>query len=209
MSERRQFGPAAIALVYAYGLFLAVPVLAGVAAMTLAPASLPGLLMPLAGLALSALILPLGQGNLHVRRIVKRLASPAVTSECRHFIVQITFAPRLRTGLRGLLETADDVGILRVEKTGFSFQGDSVECQCPAGSFELATADSIGWRGLHVYSRPSRLVLHTLGGEKTCEIAERESLWLPSSYRIMREMRVALEQVAESAGIDGDDEQSV
>ena len=63
-------------------------------------------LIPLLVVAATAYFLPFGLGNTHVTRLVRSL-NPAAAQGGEGFIVQLTLSPRLRSGLRALLEDAD------------------------------------------------------------------------------------------------------
>jgi hypothetical protein len=183
----RLFTLKAVLITYVYGCFLALPVLLAVMLMTVMSADPWSLVLPFAALAISAVILPLGQGNLHIRRIVQSLY-PREFQEPDSFVVQLTFAPRLRGGTLAALETADDVGVLIVGERTLRFLGDSVRFELAYDQVRQARPESIGLRGLFVYGRPVALELCQGEDSKVVQIAERTALWLPTSRLITAKM---------------------
>lgn len=198
IGEPRRFGLWSVAVIYAYGFLLAVPVLICVAGMTLIPANAWSLALPFVGLAFSALILPVGQGNFYITRLVQSWAGPANRSAHR-YVVQLTLSPRVHGGLRGMLETADDVGLLTVGTERLEFHGDCIRLTAGYDQVEWIRPESIGWRGLFVYGQPVAFRLSTPRAEYRCQVAERSSWWLPGSHSVMRSMRKALRERLDAA----------
>lgn len=188
IGQPRRFGLWSVTIIYAYGVLLAIPVLLSVMGMTLIPSSVWSLALPFIGLAFSALILPIGQGNLHVTRLVRSWTHPSAP-EPGQYIVQLTFSPRLRGGLRAMLETADDVGLLTIGPDVLTFQGDAVQFTATYQDVNWIRPENIGWRGLFVYGQPVAFRLSMPEGEFSCQVAERSSWLLPASHRVMRAMR--------------------
>ena len=102
--------------------------------------------------------------------------------------MQLSLSPRLRSGVRALLEDADDIGYLTFTGKGFSFQGDSVQLSVPWENLQLVRPQNIGWRGLYVYGRRIKLVISGWPELESFEVAERSSWLLPASRTITREL---------------------
>jgi hypothetical protein len=144
-------------------------------------------LIPLLALAATAFLLPFGLGNTHVTRLVRSL-NPGAGQKGDGFIVQLTLSPRLRSGLRALLEDADDIGYLTFGGNELCFQGDSVKLLVPWEDIQLVRPRNIGWRGLFVYGRRIKLVVSGWPELESFEIAERSSWLLPDSRIITRKL---------------------
>jgi hypothetical protein len=137
----------------------------------------------LAVLAASLIFLPFGFGNGYLTRLAQPLRAgstdPAV-------LVQVSFVPRLRQGLRAWFEDADDIGWLSVVDSRLVFQGDSVQLSLPLTSLTEVQLENIGWRGLFAYGPKVRVVAPGLGLRQVLYFGERSSLLLPQSRRIAR-----------------------
>jgi hypothetical protein len=177
----------AVMTVNAYGLLLAIPVCASIVVVSVVPFSMLTLLIPLLVVAAAAFFLPFGLGNTHISRLVCSLA-PAAASGEGGFVVQLTLAPRMTTGLRATLEDADDVGWLSLGKDSLVFTGDAVKLVLPYDQIEKLRPKNIGLRGGFVYGRRIRLVVKGLPEAASMEFAERSSWLLPTSRRITREL---------------------
>jgi hypothetical protein len=183
----RHFTMFALLVLHASGLLLVIPVIFAVLGMTLLEPGVISLSLPFWALAATALLLPLGQGNGYIRRIGRKIDPQAVLGP-DSFLVQVTFRPRLATGIRAMLEDADDVGWLHVEPEKISFQGDSVRFQISTASIQRIQPQNIGLKGLWVYGRQIEIVATDLPNVKSIEVAERGSLLLPSSKRISAQL---------------------
>jgi len=109
-------------------------------------------------------------------------------SEGQNFIVQLTLTPRLRSGLRALLEDADDIGWLSVTPSSLLFRGDSIQLTVPFTQIQQLEPQSIGWRGLFVWGPRVRLRVSGLPKVEALEFAERSSWLLPASRRTARRL---------------------
>ena len=177
-----RFGAGAQLAIHACGLILVVPVLASVLAMSLEGFAPWSLLLPLAAVAGTAYLLPLGLGNPCLARMARAL-NPAAGKDPDIFIVQLTLSPRIRSGLWAALEDADDIGCLRLTEADLVFEGDSVKVSLPYSQIGRARSRNIGLRGLFLYGR--RIVVEISGHPKVSalEFAERSSWVLPASRR--------------------------
>jgi hypothetical protein len=179
----RLFGGAAILWVVAYGLLLALPVFVLTVVVVSQPKYGPvTYLIPLLALAFATVFLPFGFGNPHVSRLVGALG-PLGQQKGERFIVQLTLTPRLRSGLRALVEDADDIGWLVITESGLLFEGDSVRMSVPCHQIRDLQSGSSGWRGLFVCGPRTRLAVAGLQKVERLEFAERSSWWVPGSRR--------------------------
>jgi hypothetical protein len=187
VTQPRLFTTGAVVAVNAYGALLALPVLLSVLLVSVTQFSLLTALIPLLVVVATAYFLPFGLGNTHVTRLVRSL-NPAAAQDAAGFIVQLTLSPRLRSGLRALLEDADDIGYLTVRGDELLFHGDSVKLTIPLDHIELVRPQNIGLRGLFVYGRRIRLVVPALTQVESVEFAERSSCLLPTSRAITKRL---------------------
>jgi hypothetical protein len=134
----------------------------------------------------TAFFLPFGFGNPYVVRLLRNLR-PAAPGSAEPLIVQVTLTPRIRTGLRALLEDADDVGWLTIKAKELAFTGDSVKFSLPFAQIKQVKLRNIGLRGLFIYHAIS-LRVHGLSGVDSIQIAERSSSLLPASKRITNQL---------------------
>jgi hypothetical protein len=145
------------------------------------------LLIPFLVVAATAYFLPFGLGNTYVTRLVQKL-NPAAGKSDDGFIVQLTLSPRIRSGLRAILDDADDIGYLSFTGTKLLFQGDSVRLSVPFDRIEQVRPQNIGLRGLFVYGRRIKVRVSGLSNIESFEFAERSSWLLPTSRAITRQL---------------------
>jgi len=179
------FTPGAIFVIAGFGVLLAMPVMASLLAVTVIKLGILTVLIPTITIAVSAYFLPLGLRNPIVKKLV-RSVNPDVDKA--GFIVQMTLTPRIHSGLRALIEDADDLGYLRFTESELVFEGDSVRLRIPWKQITDIRPQNIGWRGRYVYG--SRLII-TVAGISNFEavtFSERTSLLLPTSKRVTRKL---------------------
>ena len=199
VAQPKLFTTGAVMAVSAYGLLLAAPIFTSILVVSVIKYGILTLLIPLLVVAATAYFLPFGLGNTHVTRLVQSL-NPAAGKSEDGFIVQLTLTPRIRSGLRAILEDADDIGYLTFTETKLLFQGDSVKLTVPFNRIQQVQPQNIGMRGLFVYGRRIKIVASGLPQIASFEFAERSSWLLPDSRRITRKlaerlsMRVRQEQ---------------
>ncbi len=183
----------ALAITYAHGLLLAVPVFIAVLILTVLPLGVVTLLVLAPAIGLTMLFLPFGFGNAYVTRLAGRLNGPA-GGKPDGFIVQLTLSPRLCSGLRAVLEDADDIGWLNLTGSELVYRGDAVKLSIPFNRIKSVRSQNVG-RGLFLYG--GRVVVSVSDLPNVTELAfsERSSWWLPTSRRIARELRRRLEAV--------------
>jgi len=187
IAQPRLFTAGAVAVVNAYGLVLAGPLFAAILLVSLIQFGLLTIMIPFLVVAAMAYFLPFGLGNAHVARLVRSLHPEAGQGE-DGFIVQLTLSPRIRTGLRAVMDDADDIGYLSFTATELFFQGDSVKLTVPFDRIEQVRPRNIGLRGLFVYGRRIRVVVSDLPQIRSFEFAERSSRVLPTSRAITRKL---------------------
>jgi hypothetical protein len=185
--QPKLFTLGAVLVVSAYGLFLAVPIVAAMLVVSLLKFGMMTVLIPVLVIAVTAFFLPFGLGNTHVARLVRSLRRDGGKTE-GGFIVQLTLSPRIRSGCRAMLEDADDIGYLSFGGSGFLFEGDSVKLSAPLESIEQVRPHNIGLRGRFVYGRRIGVVVSGLPNVSSLEFAERSSWLLPTSRRITRRL---------------------
>jgi hypothetical protein len=191
VAKPKLFTAGAVAAVNAYGALLVVPFLVSVLVVSVTKFGLVTVLIPLLVVAATAYFLPFGLGNTHITRLVQSL-NPAAAQSGEGFIVQLTLSPRLRSGLRALLEDADDIGYLTFSGNALLFQGDSVKLSVPLDHIERVRPQNIGLRGLFVYGRRIKVVVSGLPQIESVEFAERSSWLLPTSRAITRRLHQRL-----------------
>lgn len=191
ISQPRLFTAGAVVTVNAYGIVLLTPIFASILAVSLMKFGFLTVLIPTLMVAATAFFLPFGLGNTYITRLV-RLIHPAAGNDADGFIVQLTLSPRLRTGLRAILEDADDIGYLSLSETELVYQGDSVRLTVPLDCIKAVTPANIGLRGLFVYGRRIKVLVTGFSGTESLEFAERSSWFLPTSRALTRRLHESL-----------------
>jgi hypothetical protein len=187
ITRPKRFTAGAVGIVNAYGVLLYLPIFCAILAVSVIKLGPLTVLIPLLALLATAFFLPFGLGNTYITRLVHAL-QPAGDETGQRFVVQLTLSPRLRSGLRALLEDADDIGFLTLGASELCFRGDSVKLSLPWRNVQLVRPRNIGWRGLFVYGRRIKLVVSGWPGVESFEVAERASWLLPASRAITRQL---------------------
>ena len=182
----RLFTGRAVLIVCAFGLLLVIPVLLSMLVVSSLHFGIWTALVPLIAISAATFLLPFGFGNTYVAKLA-RLVKPADWKEAECFTVQITLTPRVRSGLRAVLEDADDVGSLNVGASELLFEGDSVRFSIPYGQLENVRLQTIGLRGLFVYPCLA-ITVSGVAGITEIRIAERAGWLLPISRKTTREL---------------------
>jgi hypothetical protein len=180
IAQPKLFTAGAVVTVSAYGMLLGVPLLIAILVVSVMNYGIFTLLIPFLVVAATAYFLPFGLGNTYVTRLVQKL-NPAAGMSDDGFIVQLTLSPRIRSGLRAILDDADDIGYLSFTGTELLFHGDSVKLSIPFDRIEQVRPQNIGLRGLFVYGRRTQIVVSGLPNIESFEFAERSSWLLPDS----------------------------
>ena len=187
ITRPRVFTGSAALVIYAYGILLAIPVFASILLVSLVRFGTPTFLIPLLALVATAFIIPFGLGNAYVAKLV-RSQNPAAAGSQEGFVVQLTLSPRIRSGIRALLEDADDIGWLTFTGSELVFQGDSVKLSVPFGQIKQVRPQNIGLRGLFVYGSRITILVSGLPNVTSLEFAERSSWLLPASRKTTRKL---------------------
>ncbi len=177
----------AMLAISAYGLLLATPVLLAMLVVSVRPFGLQTFVLPLATIAAATYFLPFGFGNPHIGKLVRSVEPAARTSEAG-FVVQLSTIPRTRSGLRALLEDADDIGWLSLTDTELTFRGDSIKLTLPFEQIREVKPQSIGWRGFFLYSPRLALMISGIPNLEALEFTERSSWTLPGSRKIAQQL---------------------
>lgn len=186
VSSPRLLTHRAVVIMCLYGLFLMIPVLLALMAVSVLQFGVRTWLLPLLVLGGVTALLPFGFGNTYAAKLARSLSS-ASASAGERFLVQITLAPRLRSGLRALIEDADDIGWLSLEDSGLAFRGDSIDLFIPYSQIQRVRAGSIGMRGLFLY--PSLcLDVKDFSSYSALKFAERGAWFLPATRRASRKL---------------------
>jgi hypothetical protein len=164
----------------AYGLLLGIPAVLAMLIVSAMPFGPLTFVFPIVAIALTAFFAPFGFGNPYVKRMARSLCPPSEEHK-QGFCVQITFEPRLRSGMRALFEDADDIGWLTVIGPNLAFFGDSIQLVLPLSQIRSVQAQNIGWRGLFLCGPRTVLSLTGLPNVKSVQFAERSSSILPES----------------------------
>ncbi len=182
-----------------YGFLLMFPVLLSLLAVSVIHFSLWTWLLPLLALGVATLFLPFGFGNPHVKKLALRLPAGSGSSAER-FLVQVTFSPRLSSGLRARMEDADDIGWLTLTPGSLLFQGDAVSLSIPFEHIQSLRPRTIGLRGIYLYLCVT-LVVAGLPRVQSLTLAERSCWFLPSSRAMTRRIcaRIAEQLAARKA----------
>ena len=192
-----RFTTGAILIVCGYGFMLMIPVLLAMMTVSLFQFSWITFAVPFLIICAATFVLPFGFGNAHITRLVRPLAPPGPVSP-DSFTVQLTFHPRLRSGLRALVEDADDIGLLTVTESAVAFRGDSVDLTLEREQIRHLRAQSIGWRGLFIYPR-LRLTVSGLEEISEISVADRSAWILPTARRRTWELYRRLAQRPKAA----------
>lgn len=186
IQSARLFTSRAVLIVCAFGLLLVIPVLLSMLVMSSLQFGIWTVLIPLGAICVATLFLPFGFGNTYVARLARSFR-PADWRNSDCFIVQITFLPRIRSGLRAVLEDADDIGSLNLSAAELEFRGDAVRFSIPYGQLRDLRLQTIGLRGLFVYPRLA-ITVSGLPGITDLRIADRAGWFLPMSHKRTREL---------------------
>jgi hypothetical protein len=194
------FTTGAVIITYAHGLLLAVPVLISVVIISLIPMGFLTYLLPALAVGLTVLFLPLGLGNAYISRLATALNESAA-GKLDGFIVQLALSPRIRSGLRALVEDADDIGSLSIIESELIYRGDSVRLTVPFSRITAVHFEHVG-RGLFIYG--SRMVVSVSGlpNVTALEFSERSSLWLPTSRKVADELRRRFDAIGPGRATD-------
>lgn len=183
ITEPKVFNTGAVAIVNGYGILMIAPIFGAILLISLMKFSILTVLIPLLALALTVYFLPFGFGNTHVVRLVRSLV-PAADKAAAGVVVQLTLFPRIRKGLRAILEDADDIGRLAFTANELVFQGDSVHLSLPFDCIQRVQPQSVNLRVPFIHGWRIRVAATGLPGVEWVEFAERSSCVLPTSWAV-------------------------
>jgi hypothetical protein len=154
--------------------------------MLLFPMLLGSLLLGIAAMGLVLYFIPsLGNGNWLIKRILRTaLNQPDEISAC--FIFQLSTKPRRYTGMRGLLEDADDIGYLCLTDKALVYKGDSINMLVPYKSIRSIRYLSCGWRVLWLCGEKIEITFPVNNSLTTIVLGERASRSVTESKRIIK-----------------------
>ena len=176
--------PLAMLIIWGFGLLLVVPLIVSALVVSVYSFGSHSLILPIVAVLIATWFLPFGFGNPYVSRLVhSRRRSPGSRER---FIVQLKLAPRLATGLRAIIDDADDFGSLTFNPRALLYEGDSVTLEIPYDSICAVKPQSIGWRGLFLYEPRIAMTVRGLPDVDQLEFTERSSWVLPTSRKISK-----------------------
>jgi hypothetical protein len=185
--------------IYVSGLLLGVLVLGGsVLVLSLYPLSIWSVLVPVLAAIAFITLPPLGFEQFVVMRLVRSLP-PAPASAQASFIAQLSLKPRLRPGLRGLLDDADDIGRLSLTESELIFHGDSVRLAVPLARIAGVRTHNVGLRRFFVYGPRVEVVVVGMPGYTALEFAGRSPQFVAGSRKAARQLRKRLVAAVQSA----------
>jgi hypothetical protein len=189
ITEPKRFNTLAVLVVTAFGVLGVLPILISFVIVSVMPLGVLTFLIPLLALGLAACFLPFASGNACIAMLVRRL-NPSARNPANGFIVQLTLTPRIRYGLRALVEDADDIGFLTLTDKDLVFQGDSVKLSIPLSQIREVRRKMRGMRGVLV----PRVVIVAPELQKfqSVEFGERSSWVLPTSREISTKLYEAM-----------------
>lgn len=188
----------AVMIISAYGILLLLPLFFSILLLSLLKFGPLTILIPVLVAVATVCLLPFGLGNTYVTRLVRSLVTVA-SNGGDEFVVQLTLSPRIRSGVRAILDDADDVGYLSLTSAGVIFRGDSVKLSVPYDHIVEVQPHNIGLRGLFVYGRRIRVLVSGSPRVKELEFTERSSWLLFASKRITRRLHERLSAKVSSA----------
>lgn len=119
--------------------------------------------------------------SLYLRRILGHLVGKNDRKVTQ--VWEVSFRPRIRGGLRGLLDDCDDIGVLHLEDDALRFDGDSVDLSIPYSEMVNIDLRSPGARRMWVLGGKIEVTVNDGGEERTLTIAERCAKTIPESRR--------------------------
>jgi hypothetical protein len=171
-------------IVWGFGLLLVVPLVVSALVVSVYSFGSHSLILPIVAVLITTWFLPFGFGNPYVSRLVRsQRRSPGAQER---FIVQLKLTPRLATGLRAIIDDADDFGSLTFNPRAMLYEGDSVTLEIPYDSICAVKPQSIGWRGLFLYEPRIAMTVRSLPDIDQLEFTERSSWVLPTSRKISK-----------------------
>ncbi|HCE42233.1 MAG TPA: hypothetical protein DET40_01625 [Lentisphaeria bacterium] len=127
--------------------------------------------------------------NYYIKFIAGRIVSPP--PEGAH-VCQISTTPKLCSGLRAVLEDADDIGYVTISADSVEFRGDSVDFSISGAEISNVGSCNVGWRGYWVAGRRIKLTINGHDRFKEIEISERHSWTIPGSRSLADQLHAQI-----------------
>lgn len=109
------------------------------------------------------------------------------------WMVQLTLTPRRYTGMEGLAEGADDVGVLSIEPGRLVYSGDAIDFSISRDKIQAMATRNLGWRGLWSLGNAIDLTLaQPIAGISGLALAPRQDATLPNQWRSARKLEASL-----------------
>src|SRR5215471_18223211 len=124
--------PLTMLIVWAFGLLLVIPLILSALVVSLYSFGSHTLILPIVAVLGATWFLPFGFGNPYVSRLIRSQRGSPGSQE--RFIVQLKLTPRMATGLRAVIDDADDFGSLTFNPKALLYEGDSVTLEIPYDS---------------------------------------------------------------------------
>lgn len=144
--------------------------------------------------------------NFYIKRLVFANCEVGMPGDF-FFVCQISFEPRRYGGIRGFLEDADDIGLLKFETSRLLYEGDGLTFCVPYDHVEIIRELSSGWIGVGILGKRVKVRLRLPDSEQVLIIGERHSRTLPESRKIARkiieQLRMRIEHYTEALPITG------
>src|SRR4051812_13096633 len=137
------FTTAAVFKLHGFNILLGIPVFLSLLLVSLIRLQFISFVIPLIALTATVYFLPLGLGNPYVARLARLLR---VEARPDALLVQLTLFPRIRSGLRAVVEDADDIGFVRFTETELVFEGDSLRLVLPYEQIAEVHPHNVGLR---------------------------------------------------------------
>lgn len=202
IAQPKKFTTGAILMTGAYGLFLAAPIFVSILIISVLRFGILTVLIPILAIVVTAFFLPFGLGNAYVVRLVRSI-NPAAGTKPDCFVVQLTLWPRIRSGVRAVIDDADDVGLLSFTDSTLVFQGDSINLSIPFDQMKQLRPQNVGLRGRFVYGRRISVAVSGLPNVESLQFVERSSCLLPASRATTRRLYERLSAKVNSKETNG------
>lgn len=109
------------------------------------------------------------------------------------WVIQLTLTPRRFTGVEGLAEGADDIGILSIEPGRLAYSGDAINFSISRTEIQAMATRNLGWRGLWSLGNAIDLTLaQPIAGVSGLALAPRRDATLPNHLRSARKLEASL-----------------
>jgi hypothetical protein len=187
----RFFTGRALSVLYGIAALASVPILGAFMVISLKGFTRGPVVFLVAAVLLVTYFLPVAFGNGYIARLARGVTPPPGAGG-RWFLVQVKLVPRLYTGLRAILDDADDIGWVRSSPEGIEYVGDALSFTVPRAQIVSIRRRAFGARGLSLCGDRMECAVSGIEGVETVEFTERASRSLAGSRRIAGELYGAL-----------------